>query len=126
MDYALAERDGGQYRKRVMTASGIDVVAGIWLILSPFVLAIAGEAARWNAIALGAAVTALAGTRVLGAYRAAGLSWINVMLGIWLIISPWPLGGFEDPAIFWNSVMAGIVIATCASWSALSSPPPEI
>lgn len=126
MAYALDRQDRQQYRRQIITASGIDLGVGLWLALAPFILGYAEWWATWNSVIVGAAVALLAGTRVFGAHRAAVLSWINVVFGIWLIVSPWPLGGLEEGAVFWNNVMSGIVIATCASWSALSTPPPEI
>ena len=128
MAFALHQWDRQRYRRQIITASGIDVLVGIWLAAAPFVLSYGERAASWNSVLVGGIVATLAATRVLGAYRAAFLSWINVGLGIWLIISPWLLGGGGDDggAIFWNNVIGGIVVATCASWSALSSPPPEL
>jgi hypothetical protein len=40
--------------------------------------------------------------------------WANVALGIWLMVSPWVLGyGDGDP--WWNPIVAGIVVASCAA-----------
>lgn len=62
-------------RGQVATASGLNVVAGIWLIIAPFLLGYSGiTAALWNDIIIGIAVVVFAGIRISGAYQAAWLS----------------------------------------------------
>jgi hypothetical protein len=41
-----------------------------------------------------------------------GWSWLNVILGIWLVISPFVL--FVSGAAMWNNVILGIIIAASA------------
>jgi hypothetical protein len=43
-----------------------------------------------------------------------GISWINILLGIWMIISPFALGFANVPRSMWNNVVLGIVIAIVA------------
>ena len=45
---------------------------------------------------------------------AAGSSWLNIVLGIWVIISPFVLQFARFPAAMWNNVIVGIVIAVLA------------
>lgn len=127
MAYALHEyRDENQLRRRIVVASGINLAMGLWLAVAPFALSFEQPAALWNSVAVGITVAALAAGRVFGGHRVALLSWINVALGIWLIISPWLIGGVEEGAVFWNHMIGGITIASCASSSALSTPVPEV
>jgi formate hydrogenlyase subunit 4 len=44
----------------------------------------------------------------------AGISWINIVLGIWVIISPFVVQFTRFPAAMWNNVIVGIVIAVLA------------
>jgi hypothetical protein len=39
--------------------------------------------------------------------------WLNVILGAWLIISPWVVGP-GDPAATWNTLIVGVVILLVA------------
>ena len=113
-----------QARSRVRTLSGLDLLAGLWLIIAPFVLGYSAIAeAAWNDIIIGVAVVLLAGSRELGrGYRVAWPSWINTALGLWLIIAPFVLGySFVENAVR-NDVILGIIIAVLAAWSALSTP----
>ncbi len=94
--------------------SGINVVLGIWLIISPFVLAFTNnQTAKWNDIATGIAVALLA---------LWGQSWWNVILGIWLIVSPFVLGFANAPTLLWNNVILGVLVGIVALASSSSRP----
>lgn len=43
-------------------------------------------------------------------------SWVGVVLGIWLIISPFLLK-FAESGAKWNSVIVGILVAAAAIWA---------
>lgn len=110
-----------QKERQVMTASGINVVAGIWLILAPFILDYVPREAWWNDILVGLAVLILAGSR-FGAPRSPGPSWVNVILGIWLILAPFVLGYADMTTPLWNDIILGIIVAASAGWSAAVTP----
>jgi hypothetical protein len=72
---------------QVKTASGLNITAGIWLIISPFLLGYAEAlTALWNHIIVGVLVVVLASYRVANPSLYPGLSWTNVVLGLWLIL----------------------------------------
>ncbi len=50
-----------------------------------------------------------------------GLSWINFILGLWLIVAPFALHFRDVSAAMWNSVILGIVIAVLSIIRALES-----
>lgn len=107
---------------QLRTASGLNVLAGIWLIIAAWILGYAGHhTPQWNDVVLGVIVGILALIRFLGAWRASVLSWINVILGIWLIISPWVLGYSDIHAAAWNNVIVGIAVILLGWWSAMTT-----
>ncbi|MGH8101046.1 MAG: SPW repeat protein [Chthoniobacterales bacterium] len=86
----------------------INVLLGIWVIISPFVLGFALlPRAMWNNVVAGIIVAVLALVRT-GPARQAGWSWANVILGVWLIISPFVLAFVSTTAV-WNNVILGII-----------------
>ena len=104
-------------------ASTINVLAGIWLIISPFVLRFWHvSAASWDNIIVGVIVLVLAAIRVAQPTRNLALSWINLILGIWLFISPWVLRFSHERAATSNDVVLGIIVFVCAIWSLAASP----
>jgi hypothetical protein len=88
----------------------VNIVLGIWVIISPFVLAMHSPKVMWNNVITGAVVCILALIR-WGTHRL-GLSWLNLILGICLVISPFVL--FLNTAVMWNNVILGIIIAASA------------
>lgn len=112
---AQANSNDGQVR----VASGLDIIAGLWLLISSFFLPITTELA-WSCAIAGLIVTILAAIRAFGAYNRSWMSWVNVVIGVWVIASPWVLPTASDEAI-WNAVITGIVIVVLAAWSALAT-----
>ncbi len=105
-------------------ASGLNIIAGLWLIISPFVLS-AGNlpGLRTNNIIVGIIVVILSAVRVGSPLTSGGLSWVNVILGIWMIISPWVVGFSMVPGLIWHNVILGIIVGLLALWSAMSASP---
>lgn len=121
-------------RKRIMayalkhpgqttTASGLDVLAGIWLLISPFVLTFRGvNGAMTNNVVMGIAIGILATYRLFSAAaNNAWVSWLNALLGVWVLISPWVLGFSLSNTAMTNNLIVGIIVIILSVWSALSS-----
>lgn len=96
------------------TATGINLVAGIWLIIAPFVLGYFGVA-RTNDMIVGVIVAAIA---LIGAFtaweRGTWAGWLNVIAGVWLVVAPFVLGYFGNPVNTWNDIILGIIIGGVA------------
>jgi hypothetical protein len=107
----------------VGTASSLNAVAGLWLILSPFVLhVVETPAVVCNNVIVGAIVLILGLFRAADPERNVGLSWINLLLGIWLIISPFALVAPPvPPALAWNNVILGIIVLVLAALSGMAT-----
>ena len=80
------------------------------------------QAATWDTAVVGVVVLLLAWTRAANPDRYIGLSWVNLLLGIWLIISPFVLAYSTSPHATWNDVILGIVVGILAIWSAVATP----
>lgn len=69
------ERDRFRERRdtgdQITLASGVNFLAGIWLLLSPWVFG-AAEGALWNAVIVGIVIAGLAATRLYGRGSTAG------------------------------------------------------
>ncbi|MGH8228039.1 MAG: SPW repeat protein [Steroidobacteraceae bacterium] len=107
------------YGAQARAASGINVLLGIWLIISPWVFgyASADDQAMWNAVSTGGLVLILAATRYAQPHTGSGMSWVNFLLGLWAIASPWVFVYANQGSAMWNNVATGIVIALIAIWS---------
>ncbi|HEY2800707.1 MAG TPA: SPW repeat protein [Chthoniobacterales bacterium] len=117
-----AETTGTESASAPVWTSGINIVAGIWLIIAPFVLVYASEAARVNDIVLGAVIGVFALIRTLTPNSGtAWLSRLNAIFGIWLIIAPFVLA-YERATARTNDIILGIIVLILALWSSAMSP----
>ncbi len=100
-------------------ASALNVLAGIWLIVSPWIYTVASaqNGGVWNSVIVGIVITFFAASRFLGSYDRT-LSWLNALLGLWMIVSPWVYGYSGASGFTWNSVIVGIIVAILGTWSA--------
>jgi hypothetical protein len=107
---------GGSWRDDVVGASGLNIIAGIWLIIAPFVLNYSNGDPYWNDIVFGAIVVVLAGIRALGAYRQAWMSWVNMLIGAWIFASAFWLDSTGRAS--WNDVILGVIVFVLGAISA--------
>lgn len=112
-------------RSTAQLASGLNVLAGIWLLLAPFALDYRGTSsdAMWNDVIIGASVALLALVRVMSPRATAELSWVNFVLGVWLIFAPLALDynqGADRVAATANDIILGLIVIGLAAWSATS------
>jgi len=98
----------------------LNVIAGIWLILSPWILGFYGlPVAMWATLLAGIAVLVLAIIR-LGTNRSVAPSWINLIVGIWLLISPFVLAFNAASRATPNAVILGILVGLFSLWAAVA------
>lgn len=113
----------GSFRGIAQTFSGLNLLVGLWLMAAPWVLGyVEVPAALWNDRIVGGAVIILAGIRVLNPTRFTFLSWLNLILGLWLLAAPFVLrygeGFVMRNVAFWNDALSGIAIIALAWLSA--------
>ncbi|MGA7805062.1 SPW repeat protein [Bradyrhizobium sp.] len=89
-----------------------NLVLAAVLFASPWVFALTNGAGKWDLRASSAVIGAIALAAII-AY-ANWEEWINLMLGLWLIVSPWVLG-FAHTRSMHFSVGLGAVIAFLAA-----------
>jgi hypothetical protein len=68
-------------------AAALEVIAGLWLVISPWVLGYSGDDARWHPIVFGAIVIVPALARAAAGDRAAWLGGVIALSGAWLFAS---------------------------------------
>jgi|ERR1043165_232993 hypothetical protein len=101
--------------------SVFNVLAGIWLIVAAWVLGFGGvPVAAMDTLLVGIAVLVLAVIR-LAMEGTTGLSWLNFVVGIWLLISPFVLRFNNITAAMTNAVIFGVLVLAFSLWAALAS-----
>ncbi len=104
--------------------SWVVVAVGIWEVIAAFVLNIsAAPVSFWNSIIVGILLIVLGGwaTMAVNPRAARTLNWINAVLGLWLIVSPFVLGATALAGPLWSEVIGGILAVVFSAWAALAS-----
>ncbi|RME43876.1 MAG: hypothetical protein D6791_14485 [Chloroflexi bacterium] len=100
----------------------INLVLGLWLLVSPWVLGFANMTTPlWSHIIVGAIIALLALWRALepADEGRAWASWVMAILGLWSVVSPWVFG--YNTTVNWmlSDIIAGIIVAALAIWTAM-------
>jgi hypothetical protein len=115
--------DIGRTGDQFILASWATLVAGLWVLIAPWVLTFAGYApnARANGLVLGALVASTGATRVFGNYRSGRLnqtiSSLTVLPGVWLVAAPFVLGYTDRTRPMTSDIISGIAIILFSLWS---------
>ena len=109
-------------RSQVTIGSGLAILAAIWLIISPWVLHATTAQAYWNNVPVGVAIGIIALLRYTNVYDTSWLSWANIVLGVWTIVSPWILR-FDTSQMYWSNVIIGILILCFVVYSGTGNIP---
>jgi SPW repeat len=107
------------WRRDVIGLSGLNVLAGIWLILAPWWLGYSGADPKWNDVVFGAIVAVLAATRAGGGFRATELSILNALVGVWLFVAAFTID--SSGAAGANDIILGVIVFVLALGSAAAS-----
>lgn len=96
-------------KNRIVGTNIASLVAGIWLLFTPSIFAMAGTGFATSAYVVGIVVIALSLIRIFAPVDSEWASWANGLLGLWLLISPLTLAGLAMGAI-WNNILLGLII----------------
>ena len=104
----------------IKAASTICLLAGIWFFVSPWVYGAVGGNA-FNAWFVGAAIFLIGCLRVSRPAYSTGFSWVNAVLGAWVVCSPWVYSYTGNTGRFINSLCVGSIVLACALLSGIAA-----
>ncbi|HEX5456436.1 MAG TPA: SPW repeat protein [Candidatus Saccharimonadales bacterium] len=93
---------------QVRWMSGLNIVLGAWVLISPWALNFTTSASKVNSVIFGAAIIIMDLIRE-AAPRLNWSSWINFLVGIWLVVSPFILQ-LNGAAAYLNLIIIGAII----------------
>jgi len=102
----------------------VNLILGALLFLSPWLFAYAPGAESWNAWIAGGIIVVLS-IAALSAF-AEWEEWINLIVGLWTIISPWVLKFSGNSDAMRTNVAIGVIVAVLAAieiWMVHQAPP---
>lgn len=94
----------------------MNLILAVALFLSPWVMGFAGEfMPAWNAWIVGVVIgaLALATLTVFSEWE----EWVNMVLGIWLVVAPWLLDFATNANAMWTHVVVGLLVAAISAWA---------
>lgn len=95
----------------------VNLALGLWLFGSPWFLGYAAgmEKAAWNAYVMGTAIVVFAAVAVY--MPKVWEEWLNMALGVWMIVSPYALGFHSHMVAGINAVIVGVLVTAFATWA---------
>jgi len=97
------------------------LLLGLWLFLTPWIYTYPFPSPQaWNAFVAGAVMAILAAFELYKTYFWAVV--VNLLLGIWVAISPWVMKVAGDRELLWNELIVGIAVIVLALWEMRTDP----
>ncbi|OYO32144.1 SPW repeat protein [Janthinobacterium sp. PC23-8] len=97
------------------------LLLGLWLIVSPWALGYAqGSPQMINALVSGLVIAVLAAFDLYKTYFWAVI--VNLLVGVWVAVSPWVLRLADQRAVLWNCLIAGVAVVVLALWELRTDP----
>jgi hypothetical protein len=97
------------------------LLLGLWFFITPWVFGYPIPSVQAStAFVSGAVIALLAAFDLYKTYFWAVL--LNLLLGIWVAVSPWVLGLAGNAELMWNSLIVGAAVAVLALWEMRTDP----
>lgn len=88
--------------------AGLNLIAGVWLFVSHWVLGYSGADPVWNDVVFGIVVGLVALGRMSGGVQARFLSLLNAAVGVWLFVSAFVIA--DSTAATTNNIVLGAIV----------------
>ena len=106
-------------RTNVLVINVFLIVAGLWLMITAYAFPYqVGSPTRVIEFWTGVLVIGIALICAVKPSVSSWLSWVNVALGILLILAPFLLGYANRNVALWNEIILGVIIVGLGAWSA--------
>lgn len=101
----------------VRFASTVVLLAGLWFAVSPWIYGNSSPPTAFNNWMVGGMITTFAFMRLMEP-ESEFASWVNVLLGVWVIGSPWIQSYVRVEPRLLNTLIVGVVVFLMALISA--------
>jgi hypothetical protein len=98
--------------RRISALDCYAVAFGLFLFVSPWLFAYVSEKVRIEVWAAGAAIAAISIAAIVAFSE--WEEWLNLLLGAWLVVSPWVIGFVHTRAMH-VSILIGLMVAFLAA-----------
>lgn len=101
----------------------LNLFLGLWLFITPLLFGFGAmtDAVAVNGYIFGALIAVLSAIALVR--PRVWEEWINLIIGLWLIVSPLALFGYAAAGtLMWSSVIVGLLVGGDAVWAMASRP----
>jgi hypothetical protein len=110
-----------EHKNHIRISNLLNLLVGIWLIATPFVMKFTYlTSPMWNDIIFGAIIAVFAIIKIYSPMRALSLSWLNAIIGLWLILSPLFIN-YPDLNSQWSNVISGVLVVIFGTFSVMET-----
>ncbi|OGI26700.1 MAG: hypothetical protein A2359_03420 [Candidatus Moranbacteria bacterium RIFOXYB1_FULL_43_19] len=106
-------------RQNIKTANWLIVLAGMWLIVAPFILGFSGTLLSLNDVITGVIIALVSLIAIGLSEEGKWLNGINVLLGAWIFVTPFFMMSIGNAGM-WNNLIIGIITVTLGAWGVVS------
>lgn len=98
---------------------GLNIYSGVFLFALPWLLRFedALPIRSWDFFVIGVAIIGFSALALHKGSRAA--KWADMILGIWMIVSPWVLGFTQNAAATYGALAVGVLVFFVSLWAFL-------
>jgi 4-amino-4-deoxy-L-arabinose transferase-like glycosyltransferase len=97
------------------------LLLGVWLVVSPWVMGYPSDSPpAVNAYIAGAIMAALAAFDLYKTY--AWAVFLNIIVGIWVAVSPWLVNVMQDQAMSASMLLVGLATIVLGLWELRTDP----
>jgi hypothetical protein len=108
-------------KQNVKTANWLIVMAGIWLIIAPFILGFRGTILSMNDVITGIVIAMISLIAIGMPEESAWMNWVSAFLGVWILITSFLMASIGIAGM-WNNLIIGVITVTLGIWGAMSMP----
>ena len=106
-------------KQNVKTANWLIVIAGIWLIIAPFILGFRGTLLSMNDVITGIVIAMISLIAIGMPEESSWMNWISAILGIWILITAFLMTSIGIAGM-WNNLVIGAITVALGIWGAVS------
>ncbi len=109
---------------KVIWKNTLCMLAGLWLWVSPFILHFKlGSGASSDADVVGVVIGSLSMMAIATPQK--WEEWGKVVLGVWLLASPWLLGFSHQTLATYDMIIVGLLVVALSLWSLATRAVPQ-
>ena len=107
-------------KQNIKTANWLIVLAGVWLIIAPFIRGFSGTALSLNDVITGIIIAFISLIAIGMPEEGTWLNWVSAILGVWIFVTPFFMMSLGNAGL-WNNLIIGLITVALGVWGAATT-----